>query len=146
MVIQFGIQIRPVRECDHSYVSLLMIPGNSNRSMHPPSWFQHRDFTLFVRPTNGLTGSQRLGLAVKEALRSGFERRIDGNGGDVFQRENILFESSQRTPLRTKNGRKSCRRLKDGSDFLRTMAPYQQVTSSDASFLGSCAVGVPPSI
>ncbi len=41
------------------------------------------------------------------------------------------------------NGTRSSTRLKDGSDFLRTIAPYQQVTSIDASFLGSCAVGVP---
>jgi PAS domain S-box-containing protein len=54
--------------------------------------------------------------------------------------------SSQRTPLRMKNGRKSSRSFKDGSDFLRTIAPYQKVTSSEASILGSCTVGVPLSI
>ena len=75
-----------------------------------------------------------------------YERRIASNGGDVFQNENILFEVFQRTPPRTKNGRKSSRSFKDGSDFLRMIAPYQPVTSSDASFLGSWAVGVPLSI
>jgi hypothetical protein len=52
----------------------------------------------------------------------------------------------QRRPLRIKNGRKSSRSFKDGSDFLRTIPPYQQVTIIDASFWGSCAVGVPFSI
>jgi len=55
--------------------------------------------------------------------------------------------SFQRTPLRTKNGRKSSIGCKDGSTFLRTIAPYQQVTNSDASFRGSSfSVTVPPSI
>src|ERR1700676_922679 len=85
--------------------------------------------------------------ALKEAIRSGFERRIASNGGDVFHnREYFVRGSFQRTPLRMKNRRKSSRSFKDGSDFLRTIAPYQQVTSIDASFLGSCAVGVPLSI
>src|SRR5260370_24358017 len=70
-----------------------------------------------------------------------FERRRCLSKGEYFVRG-----SFQRTPLRMKNGRKSSRSFKDGSDFLRTIAPYQQVTSSDASFLGSCAVGVPLSI
>src|SRR5580704_17750434 len=52
----------------------------------------------------------------------------------------------QRTPLRMKNGRKSSMTFTEGSAFLRTIAPYQQVTSNDASFGGSCVVDVPPSI
>ena len=69
-----------------------------------------------------------------------FERRRCRSNEEYFVRG-----SFQRTPLPMKNGRKSSRSFTDGSDFLRTIAPYQQVTSSDASFLGSCAVGVPPS-
>src|SRR5271170_7065825 len=69
-----------------------------------------------------------------------FERRR------CLSKKNILFEFFQIAPPRMKNGRKSSRSFKDGSDFLRTIAPYQQVTSSDASFLGSCAIGVPLSI
>src|ERR1700722_10132507 len=56
------------------------------------------------------------------------------------------YVAFQRTPLRIKNERKSSRSFKDGSDFLRTIAPNQQVTKSDASFWGSCAVGAPLSI
>ena len=69
-----------------------------------------------------------------------FERRRCLSKGEYLVRG-----SFQRTPLRMKKGRKSSRSFKDGSDFLRTIAPYQQVTSSEASFLGSCAVSVPPS-
>ena len=54
--------------------------------------------------------------------------------------------SFQGTPPRMKNGRKSSRSFKDGSDFLRTIAPYQQVTSIDANLFGSCAVEVSLSI
>jgi PAS domain S-box-containing protein len=61
-----------------------------------------------------------------------FELRRCLSKGEYFVRG-----SFQRTPLRMKNGRKSSRSFKDGSDFLRTIAPYQQVTSIDASFLGS---------
>jgi hypothetical protein len=76
------------------------------------------------------------------------ERRIASNGGDVFRKKNILFEGSfQRTPLRMKNGRNSSWGFKDGSAFLRMIAPYQQVISSDASFWGSSRqVAVPLSI
>ena len=40
-------------------------------------------------------------------------------------KENMLFTFFQSTPVRMKNGRKSSRSFKDGSDFLRTIAPYQ---------------------
>ncbi len=72
------------------------------------------------------------------------EERQRGRDGLDRGRDRADADSSpcQRTPLRMKNGRKSSRSFK----FLRTIAPYQQVISSDASFLGSCAVGVPLSI
>ena len=73
-------------------------------------------------------------------------RWIASNGVAVFQRRVILFTFFQRTPLRMKNGRKSSRSFKDASDFLRTIAPYQQVTSIDANFFGSRAVEVSLSI
>jgi hypothetical protein len=53
-----------------------------------------------------------------------------------FKGEYLVRVSFQRTPLRTKNGRRSSIGFKDGSTFLRTIAPYQQVTSSDAIFWG----------
>jgi hypothetical protein len=53
-----------------------------------------------------------------------------------FKGEYLVRVSFQRTPLRTKKGRKSSIGFKDGSTFLRTIAPYQQVTSSDAIFWG----------
>lgn len=51
-----------------------------------------------------------------------------------FTRGYFVRGSFQRTPVRVKNGRKSSIDFNDGSTFLRTIAPYQQVTSSDASF------------
>lgn len=63
-----------------------------------------------------------------------------------FNRRIFYSRFFQRTPLRMKNGRKSSKSFKEGSDFLRTIAPYQLVISSDANFRGSCPSGIPLSI
>ena len=72
---------------------------------------------------------------------------FQAQGGEL-RRTTATFRCSsfQTMPLRMKNGRKSSRSFTEGSDFLRTIAPYQQVTSNDASFWGFCAVDVPPSV
>src|ERR1700723_2194359 len=49
----------------------------------------------------------------------------------------------QRTPQRSKEGRTSSTSFRDGSDFLRTIAPNQHVVRSNASLVESCATGVP---
>ena len=69
-----------------------------------------------------------------------------GAANCIKRRRHPVCSSLQRNPLRMKNGRKSSMTFTEGSAFLRTIAPYQQVTSNDASFGGSCVVDVPPSI
>jgi hypothetical protein len=49
----------------------------------------------------------------------------------------------QRTPQRSKEGRTSSTSFRDGSDFLRTIAPNQHVVKSNASLVESCATVVP---
>src|SRR5271155_4500815 len=49
----------------------------------------------------------------------------------------------QRTPQRSKEGRKSSTSFSDGSDFLRTIAPSQHVVRSNASLVESCPTEVP---
>jgi flavin-dependent dehydrogenase len=49
----------------------------------------------------------------------------------------------QRTPRRSKEGRKSSTSFSDGSDFLRTIAPSQHVVRSNASLVESCPTEVP---
>jgi glyoxylase-like metal-dependent hydrolase (beta-lactamase superfamily II) len=49
----------------------------------------------------------------------------------------------QKTPQRSKVGRKSSASFRDGSDFLRTIAPNQYVVRSNASLVESCSTRVP---
>ena len=139
-------------------------PEAEQRSTRPRA--TDLEIQKWIARQHGLRACERLDCALQRAVRDRgdmlsafrtnlnlaaplFERRIVSTYANTVSWERdaarlaVLFQTAL---LPIKNGRNSSRSFTDGSDFLRTIAPYQQVTSSDASFLGSCAVGVPASI
>jgi hypothetical protein len=104
----------------------------------------------WMRLMNGAFGEAALPKEAEQVLRKFLDQMstfmINQSESGISEREVMRRGgewSYQRTPQRSKDGRKSSTRFRDGSDFLRTIAPNQHVVKRNARLAESWATEAP---